>query len=763
MKKVISWLVIVCGLAGVSGAQVPLMLNYQGKLINGTNLYNGQAGITFRLYDAYAPSAVYECSSTVAVVDGLYSAYIGSNTVFGDLAGTLAFGPVTLEVVVNGNVLSPREPLASAAYALLSAGVVNGAIGTHQLADGSVDSSKLAAGAVTSAAIATASISSNKIDWSTMPPMGGGAYVSKSGDIMTGALTINEGGLQKLTIDSGGSDVAIGNGANGDSDGTALGYLANGNDWGAAVGGVANANHLGVALGRGANGYYGGAAVGWLANGGDNGVAAGAEANASSYGTAIGESASATNRGVAVGYLAVGNDLNTAIGYSAKAQTDSTAVGAQAGASNRSLAAGHGAGAVDNSIALGWMATGRVDSTAMGELARAYDVSIALGKDAFATYRSTAIAGYASNECVAIAGLAADGSTALGYHSDARSGSVSVGYEAVADIFSVVVGRYATATYEGVSIGDQSVAGAFGVAVGSRANGDDAGVAVGYCASATNMGTAVGQRATATSGGVAVGNYANGNQYGTALGEFAHGSESGAAVGNSANGENLGAAVGYSSDGHDQGAALGAEANGWGQCVAVGANANAAEATHGVAIGFCVTNDISDSTRVRGDLYLDGSGNTIYYRTSFGSGGWSTKTFTIDHPLDPQNKVLRHYCLEGPDVWNVYAGNAVLAAGRAVVELPAYYAALNKAGSEIVTLTPWGKEADVYVVGVEGLRLTIGGNKDVKVSWTIKVLRNDPACIDDLKNRPVEQLKSELKPGQAGVENRTVNTMAVSP
>jgi hypothetical protein len=46
------------------------------------------------------------------------------------------------------------------------------------------------------------------------------------------------------------------------------------------------------------------------------------------------------------------------------------------------------------------------------------------------------------------------------------------------------------------------------------------------------------------------------------------------------------------------------------------------------------------------------------------------------------------------------------------------------------------------------------------VSWMVIAQRNDPACVEDLKQRPVEQLKSELKPGQAAAENAGVNADA---
>jgi hypothetical protein len=45
---------------------------------------------------------------------------------------------------------------------------------------------------------------------------------------------------------------------------------------------------------------------------------------------------------------------------------------------------------------------------------------------------------------------------------------------------------------------------------------------------------------------------------------------------------------------------------------------------------------------------------------------------------------------------------------------------------------------------VENNSFVIAGMQDVKVFWTIKVLRNDPACLEDLRRRPVEQLKRNL-------------------
>lgn len=44
------------------------------------------------------------------------------------------------------------------------------------------------------------------------------------------------------------------------------------------------------------------------------------------------------------------------------------------------------------------------------------------------------------------------------------------------------------------------------------------------------------------------------------------------------------------------------------------------------------------------------------------------KAFTIDHPLDPENKMLRHFAVESNEVLNSYSGNATTdASGKVVV------------------------------------------------------------------------------------------------
>jgi hypothetical protein len=123
------------------------------------------------------------------------------------------------------------------------------------------------------------------------------------------------------------------------------------------------------------------------------------------------------------------------------------------------------------------------------------------------------------------------------------------------------------------------------------------------------------------------------------------------------------------------------------------------------------------------------------------------KAFGIDHPLDPANRFLFHWCAEGPEPLNVYSGTAVIGDdGTAVVRLPDYFEAINK--DPRYQVTPIGSPAMLYIAEeVKDNRFVIGGGKPgMRVSWCVQGVRNDIALRvnppqvdvekpDELKNR----------------------------
>lgn len=104
-----------------------------------------------------------------------------------------------------------------------------------------------------------------------------------------------------------------------------------------------------------------------------------------------------------------------------------------------------------------------------------------------------------------------------------------------------------------------------------------------------------------------------------------------------------------------------------------------------------------------------------------------TKAFFIDHPLDPKNKYLVHSCVESPDMLNIYTGIVQTnEEGIAIVKLPNYFQALNI--NYTYHLTPVGEWANVFVLQeINNNEFVIKSDKpNVKVSWMVTGIRNDP-------------------------------------
>lgn len=154
------------------------------------------------------------------------------------------------------------------------------------------------------------------------------------------------------------------------------------------------------------------------------------------------------------------------------------------------------------------------------------------------------------------------------------------------------------------------------------------------------------------------------------------------------------------------------------------------------AIG--VQSTVGAGTGVRGES-TNGSGSTFgVYGQVASPSGWGvysngrlgasgTKSFMIDHPLDPTGSYLLHYSSESPVPQNRYNGNVYLDQnGRGVVTLPDYFAAINT--DHRYTLTPIGAPApNLYIeTEIQGNTFVIaGGVSGQKISWEVVSQRND--------------------------------------
>jgi hypothetical protein len=115
-------------------------------------------------------------------------------------------------------------------------------------------------------------------------------------------------------------------------------------------------------------------------------------------------------------------------------------------------------------------------------------------------------------------------------------------------------------------------------------------------------------------------------------------------------------------------------------------------------------------------------------------------TFTIDHPLEPDNKILNHYFVESPDMTTIYRGIARLGPdGKVEVYLPSYFDTLNQ--RPLIQISAVG-DGDAFVKSkVKGNRFEIGGTPGTEATWIVTGQRRDPTAEITRIMMPVEQVK----------------------
>lgn len=160
------------GLVGVAPAQVPQLINYQGRMVVAGTNFSGSGGFKFALVNSNAVPTFWANSAgsvngsepsvavTLTVNNGLYSVLLGDTTIANMAAipaSIFTNSDVRLRVWFNGGTgfqqLTPDQRIASVGYALMAANVPDGSISSSKLADGAVTAAKLAPGAVTAAAL----------------------------------------------------------------------------------------------------------------------------------------------------------------------------------------------------------------------------------------------------------------------------------------------------------------------------------------------------------------------------------------------------------------------------------------------------------------------------------------------------------------------------------------------------------------------------------------------------------------------------------
>src|SRR5215217_860037 len=141
-----------------------------------------------------------------------------------------------------------------------------------------------------------------------------------------------------------------------------------------------------------------------------------------------------------------------------------------------------------------------------------------------------------------------------------------------------------------------------------------------------------------------------------------------------------------------------------------------------------------------GNVYAGYFANNVRVQRNFEVAG--QKAFLIDHPLDPENKTLRHNSVESPENLCLYRGKVKLGPnGSDTVRMPNYFAALIKEEEATAYLTPVGEQPfpTSYKWNEAHTELTIFGREGAEVAYLVLADRDDRTI--HLFSRPVEEEK----------------------
>lgn len=146
----------------------------------------------------------------------------------------------------------------------------------------------------------------------------------------------------------------------------------------------------------------------------------------------------------------------------------------------------------------------------------------------------------------------------------------------------------------------------------------------------------------------------------------------------------------------------------------------------------------------------------------------SKSTIRIDHPGDPENKVLEHALMASPEMMNVYSGNIKTdAEGIAIVQLPEYFESLNRDFRYQLTVMGSFAQAIIKEKISNNQFVVATSEPNIEVSWQVTGVRKDafaeanPVTVESEKT--AEERGYYINPKAFGFDNTKSTEYATNP
>lgn len=750
----------------------PRVLNYQGFLTDtlGNPITNPAVSMTFGIWSSSGGGTqLWSETQPVSISKGIFSALLGTLTPVPDSVFTKSTDR-WLELTVGGVTLAPRTRIVSVGYAVTSTysdtafSVVDNAITTPKILDTAVTMAKIAhAGAASGQVIKWSGaswqpgsdLSSADNHWAylitdtadTTLQMGGRWGLARPGNVMYGAADSTHVSFGvSCTTGISGQDFKYCTVAGGLTN-KASGYYSTVSGGTQNVAGNASGNScpaVGGGFQNSASGDFYATVSGGCSNDASgytaSTVAGGYNNTASNSYTAIGGGQNNTASGA---NATVGGGQNNTVSYSHA--TVAGGYGNTAGGIRATVSGGYQNTAINNSTTISGGYSNQADSN-YSTVGGGYDNTVS----GYSSVISGGCYNIISESYATICGGVRD--TVKAIYGAVLGGYSNLAGDETKDTSAVVVGGWnnsALGKYSFVGGGYQNTAsGSYATVTGGNANTANGNYHT-FIGGGSNNST--GSNYAAVCGGL----YNNASSQATAIGGGAYNTASSdystvaGGQGNTASGAQSTIGGGVNNEANSPNATI---AGGF-YCVALNNGAAVGGGDHDSSLAnysFTVGSNSTVLVAHFGSAAFNGQTSTASGETRVGILTKNTGNFAIDHPLDPENKILNHYFVESPEMVLIYRGSAVIGAdGKAIVHLPDYFDALNEA--PMIQLTGI-KSNDVWVEEkVKGNEFVIGGKPSIEVYWTVTGARKDPSAEIAKIIIPVEQ------PKEGGLANRSLD------